>query len=41
VFLSSIPVTLLTYIESVSVGRKYALVNRYSLDMTQVSRAVN
>ena len=32
---ASIPITFLTYLESVSVGRKYALVHKYALDMTQ------
>jgi len=37
VLLSAIPVTALVYLESVSVGRKYALDNKYPLDMTQVT----
>ncbi|GAB5037368.1 sulfate transporter [Nannochloropsis oceanica] len=35
IMVAAIPVTFLTYLESVSVGRKYALVHKYSLDMTQ------
>lgn len=35
VMLQAIPIALLTYLESVSVGRKYALVHKYALDMTQ------
>ncbi|GAB5037369.1 sulfate transporter [Nannochloropsis oceanica] len=35
VIVSAIPIALLTYLESVSVGRKYALINKYALDMTQ------
>ena len=30
-----IPLTFLTYLESVSVGRKYAIVHKYALDMNQ------
>jgi MFS superfamily sulfate permease-like transporter len=35
VLVAAIPIALLTYLESVSVGRKYALVHKYALDMTQ------
>ncbi len=33
--IQAIPIALLTYLESVSVGRRYALVHKYALDMTQ------
>jgi len=35
VLISALPLSFLTYMESVSVARKYALANRYTLDMTQ------
>ena len=35
VLVAAVPIALLTYLESVSVGRKYALVHKYALDMTQ------
>ncbi|EWM24464.1 sulfate transporter [Nannochloropsis gaditana] len=35
VMICALPIALLTYLESVSVARKYALYNKYALDMTQ------
>jgi len=40
VIISAIPVTILVYLESVSIARKYALDFKYPLDMTQVSVTV-
>lgn len=31
----ALPITFLTYMESISVGQKFATLNRYALDMTQ------